>query len=398
MEDVPAAPTEPIEIAMIGGGKDSFMGPVHRAAIAKAGGFRLVAGAFGSSRQSSYDTGEALGLAGRSVYGHYRDFFRHQQTLPPARRVAFAAAVLPNTMHYPVAMLAMDSGIPVLGEKPFTCNLDEATNLCRKQHATGVPYRIAMVYPAYTMLAEARRLVHEGTLGTLRRFVFTYTLGWMARRVENLGNRQALWRVDEHRNGPAGVVTDLGCHCQFACEWLTGLRISEVAADGHPAVPGRLMPDDCAVLVRTESGPHGTFLLSQVATGHREGLAFELTGDKAALRWCQSEPARLVLTDLAGSEKLFTDASASGIGTDTDRPFGDNAAYIAALADVYCNFAAELVGKEKGTRHGFAGLTPAEGLRSVAFTDAIVRSLAASSSHTAEGRSSVWIPVEVPSF
>ena len=41
-----------------------------------------------------------------------------------------------------------------------------------------------------------------------------------------------------------GVVTECTAHLQHAFEWLSGLDISEVAADGFPAVPGRirLMP------------------------------------------------------------------------------------------------------------------------------------------------------------
>lgn len=387
----------PADIAMIGGGLQSFMGPIHRKAIEKAGCVRIACGAFGSSRQSSYDCQEALGLDSRHVFGAYRDLFRAQARLPKEQRVAFVAAVLPNTMHYPIAMTAMDTGIPVLGEKPFTCNMDEAANLARKSKATGVPYRIAMVYSAYSMLVKARKLIRDGEIGLVRRFHFSMQLGWMAKRVENMGNRQALWRTDGRRNGFGGVVNDASCNCQYVLEGVTGYRISEVCAAGHACVPGRLIPDDVTVLVRTEQGIIGTFLLSQIAAGHREGLSFEITGDKGAMRWCESEPGRLVLVSNEGEETVLTDTTAPGGICGVDTPFGGSEAYVEALARIYCDFTESLQGHTKKSRladNRILGMTIEEGLRSVAVSEAITRSLAPSR----EGDPPVpkWIPVVVP--
>lgn len=368
-----------IDIGMIGGGLQSFMGPIHRAAIEKAGNLHLACGCFGATRQSSRECQEPYGLDQDSVWNAYREFLRHEAKLPPEKRVAFVSTVLPNTMHYPVAMLAMDSGVPVLGEKPFTTNLDEAANLVRKYKTTGVPYRVAMVYPAYSMLVKARDLIRKGLLGTLRRYVFSMQSGWMARRIENQGNRQALWRVDSHRNGAGGVVNDAGCHCQFVLEWLTGFEITEVCALARPCVPGRLIADDATVFVRTREGIDGTFLLSQIAIGHNEGLAFEITGDKASMSWKQSEPGKLVVVTGEGEEKVYSDATASGQpAKGVNGPFGANDAYIEALARVYREFAESLQGRKqrkvRAKDSRILGMTIEEGFRSVCVSAAIEKS------------------------
>lgn len=322
-------------IAMIGGGLASFMGDVHRRAIAKAGGLKVVCGAFGSTRQSSFDCQEPLGLGVRDVYGSYRDLLRHQGKLAKEDRVSFATAVLPNTMHYPVAMMAMDCGVPVLGEKPFTCTLDEATNLARKSRMTGVPYRIAMVYPAYSMLLRARKFFRDGVLGRVRRFMVSMQLGWMAGRVELEGNRPAMWRTDARRNGAGGVINDASCSCQYVLEYITGYRITDVCANARACVPGRLIPDDAAVFVRTDQGIDGVFLLSQIAAGHREGLVVEITGDNGAMLWRECEPGRLVLVANDGTEKVFTDKTAPGAIGGVTTPFAPGEAYVEALARVY---------------------------------------------------------------
>ena len=388
-------------IAMIGGGLESFMGPIHRKAIEKAGDLKIVCGAFGSTRQSSFDCQEPLGLGVHDVYGSYRDLLRHQGRLPKKSRVAFVSAVLPNTMHYPIAMMAMDCGIPVLGEKPFTCNLDEATNLARKAKMTGVPYRIAMVYPAYSMLLKARKFFRDGVLGRVRRFHVSMQLGWMAGRVELEGNRQAMWRTDARRNGVGGVINDASCSCQYVLEFITGYKITDVCATARSCVPGRLIPDDATVLVRTDQGIDGVFLLSQVATGHREGLVVELTGDNGAMLWKESEPGRLVLVANDGSEKVFTDKTAPGAIGGVTTPFCAGEAYVEALARVYRDFADTLAGRTRVSRtadnNRVLGMTIEEGVRSVATCEAIIRS-AASQAEGGGSPAPKWVHVMVPAI
>ena len=340
---------------------------------------QITCGAFGSTRQSSFDCQEPFGLGVRDVFGSYRDLLRRQSRLPKEQRVAFATTVLPNTMHYPVAMMAMDCGVPVLAEKPFTCNIDEATNLARKARTMGVPYRVAMVYPAYSMLLKARKLFRDGVLGRVRRFVVSMQLGWMAGRVELEGNRQAMWRTDARRNGVGGVINDASCNCQFVIEFITGYRITDVCASARPCVAGRLIPDDATVLVRTDQGIDDVFLLSQIAAGHREGLVFEITGDTGSMRWCESNPGTLVLVTNDGTKKTLTDKTAPGAIGGVDTPFVAGDAYVEALARVYSDFADSLSGHTKKSRSGedsrILGMTIEEGVHSVAVSEAIIKSV-----------------------
>lgn len=366
-----------LKIGMIGGGMKSFMGAIHREAIDKVGNLKIVGGSFGTTKQASYDFIKPLGLNVDDLFPSYRDFLRRQKTRKASDRILFVSAVLPNTMHYPIAMTAMDCGIPVIGEKPFTSNLDEAANLVRKQRMTKVPYRIAMVYPAYSQLVHAKELLKDGAVGTIRRFHFSMQSGWMARRVENQGNTHALWRVDGKRNGVGGVLNDCGCHCQYVLEWLTGFEISDVCVGARACVPGRLIPDDATVLVRTKQGVDGTFIMSQIATGHNEGLTFEITGDKGAMIWRQCEPGLLTIVDNEGKRKEFKDSTPSGDSGFAETPYGANAAYIEALTRVYADFTESLVGKAKKSKKsaGILGMTAEEGLRSVAVVTAMEKSV-----------------------
>jgi predicted dehydrogenase len=387
-------------VGMVGGGNESFMGSIHRTAIEQSGCVDLVCGAFGSTRQSSFETGKALKLPTRRAYGTYRDMFRREATLPEDERMNFVVILAPNAMHYPVAMSSIDAGFPVFSEKPFTCNMDEALNLTRKQKSSGLAYGIAVVHAGYPMLQQARTLIQtDKALGTIRKVVTAYPLGWMAQRLETAGNKQAGWRADPRRCGPAGCLIDLGIHCLHLTEWVTGLSVSEVCADLRPTVAGRILDDDCSMLVRFSTGARGVFLPSQIATGRNSGLSIEIYGDKGALTWSQSEPDRLVLRGLDGAQQLFAGgAEAAPAPVVQPTPFGNNAAYIAALASTYRAFAEYLaLQKDKPSSadessDGFVNIQ--EGLRAVAFVDAVLKNTATPE----EGAPppAKWMPFAVP--
>ena len=365
---------EDIKIGMVGGGLTSVMGAVHRRAIEKAGGIRLTCGAFSSSRLTSFKCQKPFGLEPRGACGGYRELLRRMARLPKEKRVAFVTTVLPNSMHYPVAMMAMDCGMPILSEKPFTCNMDEATNLARKSKAMGVPYRIAMVYRAYPMLDKARSLFMDGALGRARGFRMSMQQGWMAGRVELDGNRPALWRTEARTNGAGGVVNGTSCCCQFVLEHVTGYGISEVCANARPSVPGRLVADEATVMLRTAQGIDGVFLLSRIAVGHREGLSMEIVGDSRSMRWSESRPGRLALVDASGKEEEFVDDTAPVELGAADAPFVAGEAHVDALAKVYRDFADFLAGGD--TSAGAVGMTIEEGVRTVAVSEAIVKNAA----------------------
>jgi predicted dehydrogenase len=143
-------------------------------------------------------------------------------------------------------------------------------------------------------------------------------------------------------------------------------------------VPGRLIPDDATVLVRTRQGIGGTFLMSQIATGRNEGLTVEITGDKGTLLWKQCEPQILAIIGNDGKRKEYKDATASGECAVAETPYGANAAYVEALTRVYKDFVESLTGKTKKSRskdNRILGMTVEEGLRSVAVTAAMEKSI-----------------------
>ncbi|MCL1919921.1 MAG: Gfo/Idh/MocA family oxidoreductase [Kiritimatiellaeota bacterium] len=367
-----------VRVGLVGGGAESFMGPIHLAAIEQSGEVEVVCGALASTRHGAFTAGRQLGIPTSRSYGIYRDMFRREVVLPEYERMEFASVIAPNGMHYPISMSAADAGFPLLCEKPFACSLPEALNLARKLQERSLLHGVAFTFGGYPMLLCAQKLIQtDRTIGNVRRVITTSLVGWMAQRLETAGNKQALWRTDQRRCGPVGCLMDLGLECFHLTEWLTGLHVSEICADLKTNVAGRILDDDASVLVRFEEGGRGTFICSQVAAGYQEGVTIEVYGEKGSVRWSQSAPDRLVLRDLSLAEEVYTGGlPAAERGPQAQQPYGDNDAYIAALAETYRSFAAHV------RNPGVADANPAfanieQGLRSIAFIDAAIRNVTA---------------------
>jgi predicted dehydrogenase len=376
---------------MVGGGKEAFIGAVHRMAATMDNRIELVCGAFSSNRQKSIDSGRELGLDPDRVYGAYRDMLRKEAKLPVGDRMDFVSIVTPNNMHYPIAMAAIDQGFHVICDKPMTVSLDEAANLARKLQQTERIFCLTHNYTGYPMVREARHLIASGKLGDIRRVVARYPQGWLAERLEATGQKQASWRTNPKNAGASCCVGDIGSHCHNLVEFVTGLEVTHVTADLGTFVTGRQLDDDASILIRLENGGRGVIWASQIAIGRENGLELEVYGSKGSLQWRQEEPNTLIASWLNEPTQILRTAtpcvSEAAAGA-TRLPAGHPEGFIEAFANIYRAFA-DAVEHEQETGQlpeGDPGFpTVEDGVRGMKFIDSVVRS-----SNAGE----LWVPVE----
>ena len=369
-----------LRMGMVGGGRDAFIGAVHRIAAQMDGKIELACGAFSRSRQKSIESGKDLYLPAERVYGTYRDMFRKEVKLPEDERMDFVSIVTPNNMHYPVAMAAMDAGFHVVCDKPMTASLDEAQNLAKKVKSSKLLFCLTHNYTGYPMVKEARALVKKGKLGDVRRVVVEYPQGWLATRLEATGQKQAAWRTDPKRAGGTCCMGDIGSHCANLAEYITGQEIKEICAELTTFVPGRQLDDDGSVLLRFKNGAHGVLWASQVAVGEENAINIRVYGEKGSLEWHQQEPNTLIVhwldkpTEMRRTSTPYVGKEAAD---NTRLPSGHPEGYLEAFANIYSTFAdvlAKRLQKKKVAEAAcdFPGI--AEGLRGMAFLNAVVAS------------------------
>ena len=371
-----------LRMGMVGGGRDAFIGPVHRIAAQMDNKIELVCGAFSSSPEKSILSGQDLMLPTERVYPTYDDLFEKEAHLSDGDRMDFVSIVTPNNTHYPVAMAALGAGFHVVCDKPMTLDLEEARNLQRKIQETGKLFCLTHNYTGYPMVKEARSLVSEGRIGSVRRIVVEYPQGWLATRVENTDQKQASWRTNPEIAGASSCMGDIGTHAENLSEYITGLRITEMCADLTAFVGGRKLDDDGSVLLRFENGTRGLLWASQIAIGEENGLNILVYGEKGSLEWHQQEPNTLWVRWLdrpTEMRRTATDFVGDSSSSNSRLPAGHPEGYIEGFANIYSNFADALSefltsGEVNETEFDYPNVY--DGVRGMAFIDTVVRSSA----------------------
>ena len=342
-----------LRYGMVGGGPGAFIGEVHRKAAALDGQIDLVAGAFSSNPSKSERQGKALHLNPDRVYGSYADMAEREAALPEGERIDFVSVVTPNHLHFPIAKAFIEQGFHVVCDKPMTTTVDEAEALCRLVKEHDVVFALTHNYTGYPMVKQARAMVHDGDLGTIRKIVVEYPQGWLATRLEDSGLKQAEWRTDPSRAGVSSAVGDIGSHAENLARYITGLEIEALCADIHTFVPGRDLEDDANMLVRYRGGARGVLYCSQISVGEENNLNIRIYGTKGALEWSQEHPNCLHLRSNDDPERIYkrgNDYLVDAAKRSTRLPAGHPEAFIEAFANVYLNAAQAIGAKQAGER------------------------------------------------
>ena len=371
-----------IRMGMVGGGRDAFIGAVHRMAAALDGHIELVCGAFSSDPERSRASGADLYLPANRVYGDYHEMMAAEAKLPAGERMDFVSIVTPNHVHFPVARAALEAGFHVMSDKPMTFDLAEARELAALVESTGLQFGLTHNYTGYPMVKEARHMVRSGAIGAVRKVVVEYPQGWLASLIESDGQKQASWRTDPARAGASSCMGDIGTHAENLMEYTTGLKIASLCADLTTMVEGRQLEDDGNVLVRLDNGARGVLYASQISAGEENPLTIRVYGERAGLEWHQEEPNTLTVkwgdrhreVRRTGVGEL-SDASAAH----TRLPAGHPEGFVEAFANLYRNYAlalqARLAGEQPAPEH-LDFPTVQDGVRGMAFITACVASSA----------------------
>ena len=330
--------TEKLKMGMVGGGRDAFIGAVHRMAARLDGRIELVAGAFSSDPAKSKASGEDLGLDPSRVYPDYQTMAVAESKLPENERIDFVSIVTPNNVHFPPAKTFLEAGFHVVCDKPMTFDLAEAKALREVVKSTGKVFALTHNYTGYPMVKEARELVRNGDLGKILKVVAEYPQGWLIQPIDAEGQKQAAWRTDPSRTGASSCIGDIGTHAENLGRYITGLQIDELCADFTTFVPGRRLEDDGNLLVRYQGGAKGVLYASQISVGEENDLSIRVYGTKASLEWHQEHPNELVVKYPDAPRKIYRRGN-SYISETAKRftrlPFGHPEAFIEAFANIY---------------------------------------------------------------
>jgi predicted dehydrogenase len=208
--------------------------------------------------------------------------------------------VTPGDSHAEIAIAALEAGKHVLCEKPLANTVEEAeamADAANRAAARGVTSMVGFTYrrvPAATFL---RDLIAEGVVGKVQQVRAAYRQDWLVDPEMPLA-----WRLQKEHAG-SGALGDIGAHIIDLTQFVTGQTVDAVtgvvetivsqrpllaggsglsgtAAEGY----GEVTVDDVAIFTgRLSGGALASFEATRFATGRKNALTIEVSGDKGAL-------------------------------------------------------------------------------------------------------------------
>ncbi|MEW9871575.1 Gfo/Idh/MocA family protein [Arthrobacter sp. HS15c] len=309
--------------------------------------------------------------------------------------------VTPGDSHAEIAIAALEAGKHVLCEKPLANTVAEAEAMAEaaeRAAARGVRAMVGFTYRRVPAVTFLRDLIAEGAVGRISHVRASYRQDWLVDPEMPLA-----WRLQKEHAG-SGALGDIGAHAIDLAQFVTGLNLQKVsgvidtivkerplldgAASGSGlsgtagSGKGAVTVDDIAIFTgRFESGALASFEASRFATGRKNALEIEISGDKGALAFDLEDLNRVqfydrtVPADRQGFRKIMV--------TEAEHP------YVSAWWP-----AGHMLGYEHGFSHqvkdlveGIVGNTDphptfADGLRVQRVLDAVERSSANDSAWT----------------
>lgn len=338
-----------LRLGMVGGGQGAFIGAVHRLAARVDDRFELVAGALSSDPQRARESALELGIEIDRAYADWREMARAEAMREDG--IDAVAIVTPNHLHAPVATAFLEAGIHVICDKPLAVSLGEGEALAKLAREKRKLFALTHVYSGYPLVRHARALVEDGALGEIRIVQVEYAQDWLAEPVEAGGaNRQAAWRTDPRRAGPAGCLGDIGTHAYHLASFVSGMMPNAVSAELHTFVQGRQLDDHVQALLRYPNGARGMLWASQVASGAENALRLRVYGTRASLAFDQEMPNELWLAMQGGVAQRLTRGRVDSVDAlhATRVPAGHPQGYAEAFAQLYLDAALQIEAIDAG--------------------------------------------------
>lgn len=208
--------------------------------------------------------------------------------------------VAPSNVHKEIVLAAAENGKHIFCEKPLALNLKDAREMLSAVQKNNVKHQIGFNYRFAPAIQLAKKLIGQGKIGTIYHFRGLYLQDWLVDPEFPL-----VWRLDKSVAG-SGSHGDLGAHIIDLARYLVGdfekvmgmsktfikerpivekmTGLSAKAKEGAPR--GEVTVDDATLfLAEFKNGALGLFEATRYATGHRNGMSFEINGSKGSLKF-----------------------------------------------------------------------------------------------------------------
>lgn len=321
---------EKIKLAILGGGINSAVGPAHISAISMTNNFELVTACFSSNKSINEESFKSYNIDSTKIS------YDFNQIIAQKENFEILLILTPTNQHYDQIKVCFENEINVISEKSLTVSLANAIELKRIQN--GVFLKVIYNYLGYPMLKLIREKINNNVIGEIHQV----NIQMPQETFVKLKNGKPLvpqkWRVIDDEIPT--VSLDLAVHLHSILKYLIPSQPKRLVAInksyGHFDVI-----DNVNSIIEFQNRGICNFSFDKTSLGKRNGLRFEIYGEKGSFLWKQVNPEKLKYINNEG-EKFVIDRGSPE--TDLINDFkisrfkaGHPGGYVEALANYYQN-------------------------------------------------------------
>ncbi|OOQ95998.1 dehydrogenase [Bacillus mycoides] len=186
----------------------------------------------------------------------------------------------PNDLHASISIVALQSGIHVLCEKPMATSKKDAEMMIEAAEKSGKKLMIGHNQRFVTSHKKAKQLIGNGEIGKI--YSFRTAFGHSGPENWSVDGKESwFFKKDEAFLGAMG---DLGVHKADLIRYILNEEMTEVGAFVETSAKTFSNVDDCAVcMLKSESGIIGTLAASWSYVSKEDNSTI-IYGEKATLR------------------------------------------------------------------------------------------------------------------
>ena len=155
------------------------------------------------------------GSEGLPTYKDYRDMIKKEQ-------LDAVAILSPHYVHFDQAYTCLSKGLHVLTEKPMVCTIKDAKAVIKKAQEAKRVYMISYQRHFEPCFRYMREQIIKGAIGEVQFVQAIQCQEW-------LRATKGTWR-QKIKESCGGQLNDSGSHLVDIVMWVTGMKVSEVAA------------------------------------------------------------------------------------------------------------------------------------------------------------------------
>jgi predicted dehydrogenase len=360
-----------IKVGIIGTG---FSAGAHIEALKRIAVVEIV-GVAGSSFEKAKETTEKYGIP--------KPFLNADELINDSE-IEVVHNCTPNHIHFSINKMVLLKSKHLLSEKPLGMNSEESRELSELAKSVNVISGVCFNYRHYPLVIQMKEMIERNELGNIHLVYGGYLQDWL------LYNTDYNWRLNPEQNGKSRAIADIGSHWCDTVQFVTGKKIVEVFADlktVHPIRKKSLSSTDVeeqvevqtedygSVLVHFEGGTTGVFTVSQVSSGRKNKMFFEIASEKGSVSWDQEQANKLWIgnRDKPNQELLKDPALLYPTASEyAHYPGGHNEGWPDGLKNLFLDFYSSIQSESKRKQSNFASLE--DGHRIMKIVDAILES------------------------